>query len=130
MQIDGTVQDVHDFALRLIADYARLLDDRDADAWSGLFIPGGGIRIGERQIVGREALHSFIERTPRGVHVPGVPAIESQGDELRCISSLVFIDAESGGIRAVLNTDRMAWHEGSLRFALREIEIRADTALV
>ena len=114
-------------AVRLVADYARYLDERDAEAWVDLFTPDGEIVYGERRIVGHEALARFLDGTPRGVHIAGPPSIALVGDEIHSYSTIAFVDASSGGTRAVVNRDRMVRHEGRLRLRERRIELRADT---
>jgi hypothetical protein len=114
-------------ASRLVADYARYLDERDADAFVGLFIADGEIIFGERRIIGHEALRKFLDGTPRGLHVPGTPSISLEADHVLSYSTVVFVDSSSSGIRAVANRDRMVWSGDRLLFERRELELRADT---
>ena len=118
---------VQPVAARLVADYARYLDDRDGDAFVGLFTPDAEIVIGERRIAGHEALRTFLEGSPRGLHIPGTPSVELDGDDVLSHSTVVFVDSSTTGIRAVTNRDRMVWSGGSLLFRQRQLEIRADT---
>lgn len=115
-------------ATQLVAEYARLLDARDAGGWTALFTDRGVVRIGEsRRFEGAEALAGFLARTPRGVHVPGVPTVEGAEDEVMARSAMLFLDAHTGGSRAVFNVDRLVRVADRLLIAERVIEIRADS---
>ena len=52
--------------LRLLADYGRLIDGREATAWSGLFGDGGVLAIGDREVTGAAELTEFALQSPAG----------------------------------------------------------------
>jgi hypothetical protein len=120
-------EDIRRAATGLIADYSRLLDDRDAESWSALFAPNGRLHVKDRDVTGTADLRSFAEQSPRGVHLPGVPSIEREGEEVRCYSALVFINSNTGGVHGVRNEDRLVWHDGQLLFLERRMAIVAQT---
>jgi hypothetical protein len=123
-----TAVDTARAATGLIADYSRFLDARDGASFARLFAASGFVQIGaDRHIEGEEALELFVEKAPRGMHVQGVPSVSVDGETVHCISALVFVDADTGVIRAVRNTDVLVWEGDDLRFAEHHIEIVSDT---
>lgn len=115
-------------AYQLVADYARYLDLRDVEGFTRLFAPDGALQIGAtRRIEGRQALGEFLQRTPSGVHVPGLPSVMVEEDRVRALSTTIFLDSESGVSRAVTNEDLFVWNDGQLLIGERRIEIRASS---
>jgi SnoaL-like domain len=119
-------------AVRLGADYARLIDGRDAEGWSGLFTTEGCLDFGGRPIVGRPALLRFAAKSPAGVHVPGLPTITGTGHGngaiVTCESPFVFVNAATGALIAGWYRDQLAWDGDELRFAHRLVDQRASSA--
>jgi hypothetical protein len=111
-------------ATRLSADYARLLDGRDAQAWSELFAADAQLNFGERRIVGRDAIREFGAASVPGVHLSGPVAVTSYGETITCESAFVFANSRTGVVLAGYYRDQLAWSEQRLVFVVREIDIR------
>ncbi len=88
---------------RLMAEYGRLLDLKDAPGWAALFAPDGEWIGGERYgvIAGRAALAAFVERefaaTPPCVHIFGSIAITMRGRDATAWSRWMLIEQRENG---------------------------------
>jgi len=125
--VSGLTNDDADLAAvtRLLSDYARFVDDRDADAWADLFGVDGALVVGDREIAGKSSLAEFGRRSPRGVHMQGLPSLARRADGgLDAISSFVFLNGTSGEILAGTYTDHLTYTDHCLQFRLRHISIR------
>jgi SnoaL-like domain len=124
--MDGR-RDVVLAAVQLSADYARLIDGRDAAGFSELFTPDGCLDLGRRQVLGRPALLRFAEASPVGVHVAGLPSLTDSGTEegVTCESAFVFVNTATGAIVAGWYRDELAWDGDRLIFVRRLIDMRA-----
>jgi len=111
--------------IQLLADYGRFVDDRDGESWAGLFGASGTLAVGDREITGRQALAEFAVRSPRGVHLQGVPGVEKTPDgAIRASSSFAFLNGETGEVLAGAYADLIARTDGGLAFVRRHIDIR------
>jgi hypothetical protein len=114
-------------AVRLGVDYARMVDGRDAVGWSELFTPDGCLDLGDRQIVGRDALREFAAASPPGVHIPGPIAVMSYHQTITCESPFVYVSSRSGTVLAGYYRDELAWQDDRLVFVVRRIDRRASS---
>jgi 3-phenylpropionate/cinnamic acid dioxygenase small subunit len=114
--------------VRLLADYARLIDAGEAEPWSRLFTEDGIFVQGgvSGEVAGRADLVAFAEAAPVGVHVAGIPSFDRLEDgTLDVTSNFVFVGAENQQILAGVYRDRMVPTPGGLLFARREVVVRA-----
>jgi hypothetical protein len=116
----------HNAAVRLLVEYARLLDDADGPALSALFGEGGVLAVGENEVSGKQELAAFAEDSPRGVHLQGAATFQRRPDgSIDSQSSFIFTRATDGGVIAGWYTDHLVRHHDRLVFARRHIDIRA-----
>lgn len=112
-------------AQRLLVDYARLIDDRDAEGWADLFGAEGALVFGEKEIRGRQRLIKFAANSTRGIHVQGVASFSAHADgSVASTSSFVFVNAESGKLIAGWYRDVLAPEGENYVFTRRHIDIR------
>ena len=115
-------------AERLLVDYARLVDDREAERWADLFGSNGALVLGEREISGKERLTKFATRSVRGVHVQGVASFTSQPDgTVASTSSFVFVNVETAAVIAGWYRDVLTPDGTGYVFARRQIDIRTSS---
>lgn len=138
MPLELTAQDraeIHDLYVR----YAYTFDDAEADAWAALFMPDGRFAPpGAEPVIGTAALRSFV--ASRSSDVPGMRhlianvLIETEGDEVRGRAYFVCYRLDGDGGFRLRNfgryIDKLARHEGSWRFAVRDIVAELDATLV
>lgn len=117
---------------RLMADYGRLLDLRDAPGWAALFTPDGAWSGGERYgvIAARAALAAFIEREFASaapcVHIFGAPAIAMRNDGASAWSRWMLVEQTGSGLRIALAghyNDSLALTPEGWRFRRREVAV-------
>jgi len=118
--------DVLGAVVRLSADYARLVDNREATAWSELFAPDGCMDLGGRRITGRAALAEFAAAATAGVHTPGLPSVTVDGDRIESRSPFVFVST-GGTVLAGWYHDELTWDGDRLVFAVRRVDMRATS---
>jgi hypothetical protein len=66
--------------LNLLGDYGRLIDGREAEAWSRIFAEDGVLAIGKHEVQGRAALAEFAAKSLAGIHIQSVPTVELLAD--------------------------------------------------
>lgn len=117
---------------RLLAEYGRLLDLRDAQGWAGLFLPEGEWIGGERYgaIRGHAALAEFVTRefstTPPSVHIFGNMAITTEGERASAWSRWLLVEPDQSGLRIALAgqyRDELARTGEHWRFRRREVVV-------
>jgi len=120
-----------DEVITLFSEYARRIDSRDGEGWSTLFALDGALSLATRSIVGRSALAEFALRSPVGVHVPGLPSIETAADgSVVVISSWLFLNSGNGQILAGSYVDTLSRDGDAVRFVERRVEQRASLSTV
>ncbi|MGH1565273.1 CoA transferase [Mumia sp. DW29H23] len=107
----------------LMADYAVLVDSRDAEGWADVFMPDGVLTFAGRRVEGREALVAFGAASTPGIHLGGSPTITEDGDVLRVRSQFVFVPSDGSGMLAGSYHDRVVDDGTTARLAERAIEI-------
>jgi len=60
--------------LTLLGDYGRLIDGREAEAFSRIFTQDGVLAIGKHEVRGRAALADFAATAVAGTHIQSVPS--------------------------------------------------------
>ncbi len=112
--------------LKLLGDYGRLIDGREAAAWSRLFGDRGTLAVGEREITGPAELTEFAANSPPGVHVQSVPSVFEPGPDgtVRAESNFVFVNADTGKTTAGTYRDELEPDGDAFTFARRDIDIR------
>lgn len=105
----------------LLADYCRHVDVRDAHSWADLFVEGGSFSVGDRRIEGAEALISFADGSPVGVHLSGQPSIEQSGSDIVVRSSWTFVRADGSQLLAGYYTDLVVDDGSTARFRERSV---------
>jgi hypothetical protein len=114
--------------LRLLGDYGRLIDGREAVAWGRLFGDEGTLAVGEREITGAAELTEFAAQSAEGVHVQSVPSLEPRPDgTVYAESSFVFVNAATGKLTAGSYRDELAPDGDTFFFVRRDISIRVRT---
>jgi hypothetical protein len=64
-------------------------------------------------------------RSPRGLHLQGVPSIEKTADgAIRASSSFIFLNGETGEVLGGAYADLTARTDGGMAFVRRHIDIR------
>jgi hypothetical protein len=107
----------------LLAEYCSTLDSGEFDAWTDLFAVDGSMELDGFSIVGHEKLRRFAARSPRGIHVSGLPFITLVDGAIRSVCSWVFIERETGAQMAGYYRDHIVWAQGRHRFTSRQIEM-------
>jgi hypothetical protein len=124
---------------RLLAEYGRLLDARDAEGWAALFAPDGCWDGGDTygMIAGHDRLADFIRSEFAGTapcaHMFGTPAIAiaADGAHATAWSRWLLIEEESGTLRPALcgsYSDRLVKLGDGWRFDLRVVALTLPTA--
>ena len=126
---DRDLESVERAASRLSADYARLVDGRDAAGWSELFTPDGCLEVGDRRIVGRDAIRDFGATSTPGVHLSGPLAVTTHDGKITCESPFVFVGATSGTVLAGYYRDQLVWQDDRLVFVVRKVDIRSSMSV-
>lgn len=113
----------------LLADYAILVDSRQATAWAELFTDEGTLVLDDRRIEGRADLETFAAGSPAGVHIGSVGSVRDEGDLLLVHSSFVYVGTD-GRLIAGTYTDRIEDDGSTARFVERTIamSVRRATA--
>ena len=113
--------------VRLHADYARLIDAREAQAWSLLFTEDGLlIREDKPPVEGRAQLVTFAAESPAGVHLPGLPTVEPQSDgSVIATAHFVFVNGATRRIVAGVYRDDLVRGGTGLVFRRRDIQAGA-----
>jgi 3-phenylpropionate/cinnamic acid dioxygenase small subunit len=113
----------------LLADYARLVDNREPVAWTRLFGESGKLVLPDREISGEAALTEFAANSSRGVHVQGVPTVQRRADgTIALTSNFTFVNAVTYAITAGEYRDELREENGEVVFARRQILIRVRTS--
>jgi ketosteroid isomerase-like protein len=123
------ITDAHADIERLLSSYALLLDARDIDALTDLFVPDGELALrGGKTYAGHAALHRFFSRSTRGIHLPGPTLIDvaNDGASATVWQSWLFVadgtnSIKRGMYRDVLEHDRSRW-----RFRRRELDLHPE----
>lgn len=127
-----TDRDLHDVlpgVWSLLADYARLIDDRKPLEWSRLFGHDGTLALPDRDISGEEGLVEFATGSARGVHVQGVPAVEQRADgTIVATSNFIYINAVTYTLSAGEYRDRIRVDGERCVFVRRQVVLRVRTA--
>jgi SnoaL-like domain len=111
---------------KLLADYATLLDARQAQPWSELFGSDGRLVLQDAEISGTDELIGFAERSPVGVHLPGIASIEEQADgTFAATSHFVFVNPTTRVTLAGAYHDQIVYEDKAFRFTRRQVEMRA-----
>lgn len=117
---------------RLMVEYGRLLDLRDAQGWAALFTADGAWSGGARYgvIAGRAGLAEFIERefsnTPPCVHIFGAAAITLREADAAAWSRWMLVEHGPQGLRIALAgsySDTLARTGEGWRFRRREVAV-------
>jgi uncharacterized protein (TIGR02246 family) len=115
----------------LTAAYAQHADDRDADAYAGLFTDDGVFDIGARRLEGRPAIHEFMAGGGDGVkrqHAMFNLLVSLDGDRTATGTIDAMVSAKDGdGWRpalAVRYHDRYTKTADGWRFAERVLAYR------
>jgi hypothetical protein len=127
-QVDrqGILADV----LQLQADYARLIDAREAEPWSRLFTDDGVLIREEGPVEGRADLVTFATESPVGVHLSGVPSLEARPDgTVHATSHFVFVNSGTRRITSGTYHDTLVPGGEGLVFARREVDVRGRIEL-
>jgi hypothetical protein len=112
-------------ANRLLANYARFVDNKKGAEWQALFGRSGFLAFGDRKVTGDELGQFAVESMP-GVHIQAVPHFERRPDgSVRAESSFVFVSAADCLIRSGYYLDELVLEDGEYVFASRTIDIRA-----
>jgi hypothetical protein len=120
----------------LLGAYCDTLDHQRWEDWVALFAPDGRMELpganGWATISGRDRLIRFAQRSPRGVHVSGVPTISGASGSagpLRSVSSWLFLDlATSEQLVGYYHDEFVDTPEG-LRFLVRRVEMMNGPAI-
>jgi hypothetical protein len=112
-------------ANRLMANYARFVDNKKGTQWQGLFGRSGFLVNGDQEVTGDDLAGFAVESMP-GVHIQAVPHFERRPDgSVRAESSFVFVSAAECLIRSGYYLDELVIEDGEYVFASRTIDIRA-----
>jgi hypothetical protein len=123
-------QEVLADVVQLQADYARLIDAREAESWSRLFAEDGVLVREEGPVEGRAELVTFAVESPVGVHLPGVPSLDLRpGGTVSATSHFVFVNSGTRRITSGTYHDTIVRGEEGLVFARREVEVRGRIEL-
>jgi hypothetical protein len=117
---------------RLLAEYGRLLDLRDAKGWAALFTPDGAWSGGERYgvITGPAALAGFITRefaaAPPCVHIFGAAAITMGDEDATAWSRWMLVEQAGETLRIAMAgayRDTLALTPEGWRFRRRDVAV-------
>jgi hypothetical protein len=113
--------------ISLLGEYCNRLDHQRWEDWADLFVSDGRMELldgdGSVTIAGRDRLIRFAERSPRGVHVSGVPALTESVGVLRSVSSWTFLNFVTGEQLVGYYHDEFVDTPAGLRFLLRRVEM-------
>jgi hypothetical protein len=112
--------------ISLLGEYCNMLDHQRWDDWADLFVSNGRMELldakGSSTIAGRDRLIRFAEKSPRGVHLSGVPALTNFAGALRSVSSWTFSNLATGEQLVGYYHDEFVDTPGGLRFLVRRVE--------
>lgn len=112
-------------ANRLLADYARFVDNKKGSEWQALFGRSGFLAVGDRKVTGDELAEFAVGSMP-GVHIQAVPHFERRPDgSVRAESSFIFVAVADCAIRSGYYIDELVIEDGEYVFASRTIDMRA-----
>jgi hypothetical protein len=112
-------------ANRLLANYARFVDNKKGAEWQALFGRSGFLAFGDRKVTGDELAEFAVDSMP-GVHIQAVPHFKRRPDgSVRAESSFVFVAVADCAIRSGYYVDELVIEDGEYVFASRTIDIRA-----
>jgi SnoaL-like domain len=110
--------------LTLLGDYGRLMDGREAQAWSRIFTEEGVLAIGKHEVRGRAALADFADKAVAGIHIQSVPSFELLPDgSVDARSNFLFVRAGQVQTIAGMYHDVMVPEGNRFVFARRDINI-------
>jgi hypothetical protein len=110
---------------RLLANYARFVDNKKGAEWRALFGKSGYLAFGDRNVSGDD-LADFAVNSAPGVHVQAVPYLERRADgTVFAESSFVYVAIAECAIRSGYYIDELVIEDGEYVFASRTIDIRA-----
>jgi hypothetical protein len=112
----------------LLAEYCSTMDGGRFDEWAELFIPAGRLEMAPRAVVGREQLLRFGAKSPRGIHISGLPVISVEADFLSSRSPWTFVDLGNGQQLVGYYHDEIVWSDGRHRFSSRRVEMHLPPA--
>lgn len=114
--------------IKLLASYSAHMDNHKAADWVDLFSKTGKIdMVGMGYTAtGPEELAGFIAQGQGGVHLTGLPLITDDDGVLRATSPFTYVNTPKNVVMTGYYRDELVDEDGSLRFAVREIEIRRD----
>jgi len=112
-------------ANRLLANYARFVDNKKGPQWQALFGRSGFLAVGDRKVTGDELAEFAVGSMP-GVHIQAVPHFERRPDgSVRAESSFIFVAVADCAIRSGYYIDELVIEDGEYVFASRTIDMRA-----
>jgi SnoaL-like domain len=113
--------------ISLLSEYCNMLDHQRWEDWADLFASDGRMELHDgnapASIAGRDRLIRFAERSPRGVHISGVPALTDSAGVLRSVSPWTFLNLATGQQRVGYYHDEFIDTPAGLRFLLRRVEM-------
>jgi hypothetical protein len=111
--------------LQLHGEYARRMDSRDADGLSRLFTEDGSFSREEGDTTGHAALAAFARESPVGIHVSGVPTVQTRPDGTATAEcNFVFVNPGTRRITTGWYVDTLVPGGDGLLFARRRVELR------
>ena len=112
-------------ANRLMANYARFVDNKKGPEWQALFGRSGFLAFGGRKVTGNDLAEFAVGSMP-GVHIQAVPHFERRPDgSVRAESSFIFVAVADCAVRSGYYVDELVVEDGEYVFASRTIDIRA-----
>jgi hypothetical protein len=113
--------------ISLLGEYCNRLDHQRWEDWADLFVDDGRMELfdgnGLSTIAGRDRLIRFAVRSPRGVHVSGMPALTEVSGALRSVSSWTFANLATGEQLVGYYHDELVDTPAGLRFLVRRVEM-------
>lgn len=112
----------------LLAEYCSTMDGGRLDEWTELFTSDGRLEMTGRAVVGREQLLRFGVKSPRGIHISGLPVISVDADFFSSTSPWTFVDLGNGQQLVGYYHDEIVWSDGRYRFRSRRVEMHLPPA--
>ncbi len=113
--------------ISLLGEYCNRLDHQRWEDWADLFASDGRMELYDGNvpatIAGRDRLIRFAQRSPRGVHVTGLPVVTDVDGVLRSVSSWTFLNFATGQQLVGYYHDEFIDTTAGLRFLLRSVEM-------